>query len=123
MRLARRLEPLAAAAVELDVAAAVGAFEQTLDRLPDGKVDDNHRIASNTHGSRIAILGLVAPDEPRRAIAEFVDGLEVGDEISEERMVQRRDETRDVVLSEVIFRRGRFLGHKITLSQVCGCKM
>lgn len=116
VRFGRRLEPLASAAIHLGMPATVRILEQRLRVLPDREVDEDQRITAHANRGRVALRRLVTPDEPRTAVAELVHPVERGDEVGDQRVVERCHHARDVVLRQVVID-GRFLGHKITLSQ------
>src|SRR5688500_13162488 len=90
MRLARRLEPLAPPAVEVNVPAAIGELEELLDGLPDREVDDDQRVVPHAHRGRVTIRHLMPPDEAWSAIAKRIDRLEVRHEVGNARVIQRR---------------------------------
>ena len=98
--------------------AAVGELEKRLYRLPDGEVNKDQRVAPDANRGRITLRGLVTPDEARRTIAQRVHAIEIGNEIGDARVIERSDETGDVVLSKLIRRGGPGMPftHGITLS-------
>ncbi len=95
------VEPLAAPAQDGEVArVAVDEVAQGVERLPDGQVDDQAIVAEGADAGGVAVLGLQAPDEPGRGVGGALTGSS-GDEVAQQRRVERRAREGDVDLGEV----------------------
>ena len=95
-------EPFVPAAVVIGMAAVERVLKQGFGVLPDAKVDDDAVVIADADGGRIAVRGLVAPDEARGLIGKLVDCGDVVREVGHHRRIERRDNPGDVVLGEVV---------------------
>ena len=100
------LEPLAAAAQDRRVSAAVDEVGELFGRLPHRQVDDHQRVVVGPDVARrlAAVVG-EPPHETRRRLGDGVDPIEVGDELGGVGVVEGLVETGDVELGEVPLRR------------------
>ena len=62
-------------------------------------------FAAHSYRGRVAVRGLVAPDEARAGVAEPVDRVDGGYEFGDARVIQWRDQPGDVVLRHVVSHR------------------
>jgi hypothetical protein len=92
------LEPLAAAAHDLQVAAVVDEAPERVEVLPDGHVHDQAVVAERLDRGGVAAVVLQPPDEARSGVRQGVDGLQQGDELGQLSRVERRARQRDVQL-------------------------
>jgi len=96
------LEPFGAVAKHSRVIGLVGIGAQRFEGLPDRHIDDNEGIVVVSNVRGIADFGFKAPDETRSLVSECIDGIELGDELSDFRIIQRSNKTRNVDLSEMM---------------------
>src|SRR5204863_4290385 len=71
------LEPLFPIAKRSDVRTAIHELLQRVERFPDRHVDGHALVVERPDRCRIALFGLQPPDEPRAAIGERVNRIEL----------------------------------------------
>src|SRR5215813_9602237 len=101
MRPRQRLKPFLAPVHDLGMRGLVGEGEERIDRIPDRHVDDHAGIVEGADVRRVAAVALQPPDETGRALGKRIDRVELGHEIGQQWIVERRPGARDIQLGEM----------------------
>ena len=96
------VEPLAAPAEDVPVGAPVGELLQCLRRLPHREVDDHVGVGEGPDVGGVTTLRLQAPHEPRSGVGQPIDQGQAGDEVGQQRIVERGAQLRHVHIGEVV---------------------
>src|SRR5690349_12410726 len=114
IRFSHPLEPLLAAAHDLDVCRPVDILVQRLYIPPDRDVDQGV-FAQGTQRGRVAFLRLQTPDEAGRAVGDRVDSIEIGYEVGHSRRLER-------LFHEGYVQLGEFMGGHAGSFHWCGAR-
>jgi len=100
--LSHLLEPLGAIAKDAGVIGFIRVIPQRFDALPHGHIDDHKRVIIVGDVCGVAGARLQAPDKTRRRIGQGIDGLELSDEFGNPGIVNRRNQSSDIDLREMV---------------------
>ena len=96
------MEPLVAPAEDIPVGTSIGELLQRLGRFPHRQVDDHVGVGKGPDVGGITTLRLQAPHEPRSGVGQPIDQGQAGDEVGQQRIVERGAQLGHVHIGEVV---------------------
>src|SRR5262245_38396654 len=88
----------------LRIRALVYICFEVFDRLPNGKIHYDSVIIIRTNPSRVTLFSLKPPNKSRASIRKGVDLTKRRHELGHQGIIKRREHSRNIYLSDVIFR-------------------